>query len=459
MCHTSPTSFLLFFQLGTFLVFHLWSFDRFKCLRWGESSGTFKRVMTYSYLVTIPLIGAYSIGFAIIKYREGYVQAAFIGIVPKPYMLWDDLSKSAIFPLMLLFSVGWSLEMVTHLEELCFWLFLVNAAANQQDWFKSLYFRTWVVGSICAVIYMPLVTIFTRSDPLRSEAFTFLAGSLGSMCLTVWFLPILWMFPNFLANLKREGVDGSTIIRLTKFHELNTIRVLFRFLFVAPLLVLGVDGVKPHTHEINETPFWTDLLAIIAAFGCAISSALTLVIFFPRSIEGELAAKDQRKWTRSLKATLTQHTQAMTESRGTSISDGLSLAPSRTSAVNIYPPMSAQPLGKLPSSADRDVSFDKSDLNSPDKVWSDVDDAERADTMGNFTHLPSMRPNRRLGSDIELGGMSPNGSTTPPSNTATPRRGRMSRVNPLVHNFTSPIDLMSGGTPSNGSRLTFTRPS
>jgi hypothetical protein len=53
------------------------------------------------------------------------------------------------------------------LPELCFWLFLVNAGSAQQDWFRSLYFKTWVGGSIIAVIYMPLVTIFTRSDVLK----------------------------------------------------------------------------------------------------------------------------------------------------------------------------------------------------------------------------------------------------------------------------------------------------
>ena len=51
--------------------------------------------------------------------------------------------------------------------ELCFWLFLVNAGSVQQDWFRSLYFKTWVIGSVAAVIYMPIVTIFTRSNPLK----------------------------------------------------------------------------------------------------------------------------------------------------------------------------------------------------------------------------------------------------------------------------------------------------
>ena len=100
-----------------------------------------------------------------------------------------------------------------------------------------------------------------------------------------------WTFPTFLRNLvctishsvranqnmtlcskqRREGADKNTVIRLTKFHELNvcfssiqpqtsgvltgidtkTLRVIFRFLFVVPLVTLGFDGVKPHPH-VNE---------------------------------------------------------------------------------------------------------------------------------------------------------------------------------------------------------------
>lgn len=51
--------------------------------------------------------------------------------------------------------------------ELCFWLFLVNASASHQNWFNSMYFKSWVVGSILAIVYMPLVAVLTRSDPLK----------------------------------------------------------------------------------------------------------------------------------------------------------------------------------------------------------------------------------------------------------------------------------------------------
>ncbi|KAJ3509308.1 hypothetical protein NLJ89_g5291 [Agrocybe chaxingu] len=299
MSHTSPASYLIWTVmtglLGAFLLFHLWSFDRFKCLRWNSAySGAFKRIMTYSYLITVPLIFAYAMGNMVIKYREGFITHPVLGVIPKPYLLWEQSARDSIFPLMMLFSIGWSLEMVTHLEELCFWLFLVNSGSGQQNWFQSLYFKTWIVGSVLAVTYMPIVTSLTRSDPLKSEAFTFLAGSLGSLSLTLWFTPILFTFPSFLNNLRAEGVDTATIVRLTKFSELNTIRVVFRFLFTVPLLILGVDGVREHSH-VNESMLWTDFLVVVAGFGCGISSGITLVIFFPRSIEGEIAAKDAAK--------------------------------------------------------------------------------------------------------------------------------------------------------------------
>jgi len=233
----------------------------------------------------------YSTGLAVIKYREGFTNIPTVGIIPTPWQLWHPSHQKAIFPLYLTFSVAWSLEIVTHLEELCFWLFLINAGSTQQDWFSSIYFKSWAVGSSCAVIYMPVVTTFTRRDPYRCEAFTFLAGCLGSLLLTLSFVSVLWTFPSFLKNLRKEGVDSGTVVRLTKFHELNTIRVLFRCLFIIPFLILAVDGIYPHPH-LNRIMAVTDAMVILAAVGLVVSSSITLVIFFPRSIEGEIEARD-----------------------------------------------------------------------------------------------------------------------------------------------------------------------
>ncbi|EDQ99468.1 uncharacterized protein LACBIDRAFT_316405 [Laccaria bicolor S238N-H82] len=134
-------------------------------------------------------------------------------------------------------TMGTCGQTVTHSEELWFWLFLVNSGTT---WFRSLYFKTWVVGSCIAVIYTPRVIIFTRHDPL----------------------------------VRHEGVDTGTIVRLAEFSELKVlvnnllgnisclrpysqmICVVFRFLFTIPILILGFDGVRPH-HIINEVVFWT----------------------------------------------------------------------------------------------------------------------------------------------------------------------------------------------------------
>ncbi|KAL0955686.1 hypothetical protein HGRIS_001910 [Hohenbuehelia grisea] len=462
MSHTSPASFLVWAiiatLLGVFLVFHLWSFDRFKCLKWnnGPYSGAFKRVMTYSYLISVPMIMTYSIGFAIIKYNEGYIQMPFMGVVPKPYFLWHPTARAAITPLTLMFSIAWSLEMVTHLEELSFWLFLINAGSAQQDWFRTAYFKTWALGSVIALTYMPLVTTLTRSNPLKCEAYTALAGSLGSLSLTLWFTPILWTFPSFLASLRREGVDTATVVRLTKFHELNCIRVLFRLLFVVPLLILGVDGIRPHVH-INESMFGTDFLMMVAGFGCAISSGITLVIFFPRSIENEISAREATR-TRRRNKLYGQSSMMDTYSRADSTM-GLSrnVRDSNSFGNTAY---------DSPGEQHMNLSAGKRETMSPGMTpmspvsLSNHTEVEGADELASLRKLPPMRPNRRIGSDIELGGFGGNTGALTEANVST-HNLRMSKLNPLVHNFTSPIDMVYQPAlmqRSNSSRLTFTKP-
>jgi len=366
----------------------------------------------------------------VIKYREGFIETP-VGIFPKPYFLWTESSKNAIFPLMFMFSVGWSLELVTHLEELCFWLFLLNASSIERSWFRSPYFKTWVIGSIVAVIYMPLITIFTRLEPLKNEAYAFLGGSLGSLSLTIWFLPILWAFPSFLDNLRSEGVDTATIVRLTKFSELNTIRVIFRFLFAVPILILGIDGVRPHVH-INENIFATDLLVIISAVGVVISSAITLVIFFPRSIEGEIVARDAAK-------------ERKRSRRGGSTTNFTGLD-SRMQMSSRTEPLATGSylLTNSPIKQDWAPSSDTHEnLGQLESHWTE----EERDVP---EILPPLQPNRRIGNDIELGSERLTVSNLSKHNL------RLGNVNPMVTNYISPIDIANYSN-NNGARLTFTR--
>ncbi|KAH7929583.1 hypothetical protein BV22DRAFT_1002486 [Leucogyrophana mollusca] len=425
MAHTTPAVNLVWaiitILLGSFLVFHLWSFDRFKCLKWnqGPHSGAFKRVMTYSYLTSVPLIIVYAVGFAIIKYDYGFTVIPGQGIMPTPYELWSDSAQSAILPLYLCFAIAWGLEMVSHLEELCFWLFLVNAGSAQQDWFRSLYFKTWAFGSVIAVVYMPLVTIFTRGDPYKCEAYTFLAGSLGSLSLTIWFLPVLWAFPGFLRNLKQSNVDMRTMVRLTKFHELNCIRIVFRFLFTVPFVILGIDGVRPHQH-INDKMFPTDLLAMIAGVGCVVSSGITLVIFFPRSIEGEIASKEAAQ-ERRLQSTIGRRSIAQSQYS------------ERTQLQYQYNSPRPTP-SPIPRGSVALPSYDafSHGATSPSKFAMDDVDID----IKHVSPTLLMQPNRRTkDGDVELGGVVLTEASLTRHNTTL----RASSVNHLVHNFRSPI--------------------
>jgi len=76
------------------------------------------------------------------------------------------------------------------------------------------------------------------------------------------------------------------MVRLTKFQSLNITRVMCRFFFVVPLLIMAIDAVG-NWDVILTNPFASDMLAIVAGFGCVTSSMITLMIFFPRSYEHE----------------------------------------------------------------------------------------------------------------------------------------------------------------------------
>ncbi|KAG9050027.1 hypothetical protein FS837_008007 [Tulasnella sp. UAMH 9824] len=127
---------------------------------------------------------------------------------------------------------------------------------------------------------------------MASEAYIALVGSIGSTLITVAFFKVLWIFPGFLDKIRTEGAGQEVVTRLVTFHKLNMIRVAFRLLFTLPLMVLGLDGIRPH-NPVNESAFWVDLLAVSGGIGCIVSSILTLIIFFPRSMAKE-AGYDSR---------------------------------------------------------------------------------------------------------------------------------------------------------------------
>ncbi|KAI0943973.1 hypothetical protein AcV7_010358 [Taiwanofungus camphoratus] len=297
MSTASPTAFLLWAILSVlflvFLVYHLWSYDHFRCVLWsaGRQPGAFKRVMTYSYLGSVPLFVVYSVATTVIKYKEGFVVTPDARIIPRPVGAYSAAARAWVVPLNFVFSFAWALELVTHLEELAFWLYLLHQHPDKDEWFASWEYRLWYCGSIVAILGMPLTALIARRHIDTIDAYIFLSGSSGSTSTTVAFLYVLWRFPGFIRHVKAEGADPAVVVRLATFFQLNLARVVFRFMFTLPLMVLALDGIIGTRHPVNNSLFWTDFLQMIAGIGCFVSTTITLLIFFPRSIVKEAGYK------------------------------------------------------------------------------------------------------------------------------------------------------------------------
>jgi len=111
---------------------------------------------------------------------------------------WSPANKAAVVPLYLVFAIGWGLEMyvsskfnldidaltlvpfsTTHLEELCFWMFLINAKTQPDSWFQTIYFKVWAVGSFTAMTLFIVVTIVFRNNPLQVSIPSYLCNKHG----------------------------------------------------------------------------------------------------------------------------------------------------------------------------------------------------------------------------------------------------------------------------------------
>lgn len=269
--------------LGAFCIWYLWHCERFGCLKCdGTRSGRFRFIMLYFYISSILTLMVVSIGFATLKYKEGLVAVGMEGIVvPNPVESWTPAHRKMLRALMVLFSLSWALEIIIHLGELCRWIFLFNTMLSEGLWLRSKYLYAWVSGSVIVGLYMPIVAGISSDDVTRCKAWTFIAGSIGSLVPTLGFIPMLVRFPAYIREMEMRGICQPALLQLFKFQELNRARLGFRLLFVVSFFVLGVDWVRD-ARPSTGSALWTDLLGYFGSIGYIISLALTLVICFPR---------------------------------------------------------------------------------------------------------------------------------------------------------------------------------
>jgi hypothetical protein len=96
-----------------------------------------------------------------------------------------------------------------------------------------------------------------------------LVGSAAGTTTTSLFLYVIFRFPILMKVVKADGADLDVVARLTTSYHLNVrnsrpsaimgsqqssqlVRVVFRFLFTIPFLILGVDAVRVRHIVVNN---------------------------------------------------------------------------------------------------------------------------------------------------------------------------------------------------------------
>ena len=110
----------------------------------------------------------------------------------------------------------------------------------------------------------PRAAVDALSLEVRAGELLALVGASGSTSTTIAFLYVLWRFPRFIKHVKAEGADPTVVVRLATFYNLNQVRVVFRFMFTLPLLVLALDGIVGHEHVINRNLYVAHLHPVLS---------------------------------------------------------------------------------------------------------------------------------------------------------------------------------------------------
>ncbi|KAI0061872.1 hypothetical protein BV25DRAFT_1826161 [Artomyces pyxidatus] len=435
----SPTAFLSWAILASlflaFFVYHLWSYDKFQCLLWnaGRQPGAFKRVMTYSYFLSVPLLVVFGVGITILKFQEGFISMRDAEIIiPKPVDLWQKGHRHVLLGLYFVFSVAWASEQVTHFEELTFWLFLLDQGPEKREWFSSWEYRLWYCSCVCTILGMPLTTLVARHNMDTIDAWIFLVGSLSSTVTNVLFLYVLFRFPAFLRHVKAEGADPEVVVRLSTFYELNLVRMIFRFAASLPLLILAADGIRGN-HPIDRSQFWSDFLLMISAIGQFISSSITLMIFFPRSVTKEAGYRHKAASTMTDSGPLHAHpTSPKSPGRPPSTHSPAFYIPS-------HPPTPARPMSA--GSSEMEYSPSEEPVPGYHHIPVELERARKQDDA--YSPAQALVREHRM----TRREMATHGSTSRPVSISVAPRSHMrlasaSTLHPYVTSYTSPIDLI-----------------
>lgn len=111
-------------------------------------------VKYHEYYILIPRVGVVSIYSLLPQGRPRSLTRSLASLLRsqriKPYQMWSPhnllLFKTSYF----LSALGWSMLIAVHLEEFLFWTWLLQVihAQHSKTWFRSVWFKLWVLGVV-----------------------------------------------------------------------------------------------------------------------------------------------------------------------------------------------------------------------------------------------------------------------------------------------------------------------
>ncbi|WVQ98181.1 hypothetical protein IAU59_005303 [Kwoniella sp. CBS 9459] len=295
MCHESPSAQFLGAMVtilgDVFMVWHLWRYDKFRCLLFTRRSA-FRFIIVWKFIVSMALFTAWNVILVWVKYEEYYavvpISPTESEIMPVPFQLWDAHKQRLVRASYYMLAIAWALVLAIHSEETLYWAYLIGSIRKRSagSWFGSIWFKVWLASCVLVCGVLPGVANVETTNLIKMEGNIFMTGSILASCLFSMSMWLLFVFPSFIKESRRQGANPEVISRLYYFKELNTIRTIFRMLYVACILTLSIDGFTEHKH-VNSSPFWLDLFYVCGLVFVFTSNGLSLMILLPRNLESE----------------------------------------------------------------------------------------------------------------------------------------------------------------------------
>ncbi|KAI8987395.1 hypothetical protein BDF20DRAFT_850012 [Mycotypha africana] len=295
MTHLSDFSYIqrcaLEIYLCAYLLYSIWSNDRFKCLHPQRVfSGELRSVVTIVYLMVALMQLSWDAISTWIKYQEKFVVIPnTTHVVTKPFDYWTNQHKMIAQSIDYVECVNLSLQTGVFFLLQCFWNYLSNSVAKK-SFMSSWEFKFYIFWALGSMAIFPVLQWYFRKDVHMRETAPQLAYSIEVLICSLLGIRSHFRFKRLL-NISQNLKHGAAAIveKLGYFKDMNIYLTVVLFFYGSGLCILCVDGLT-EAKIINSSKFGSDLLAANLNTGSVLLWLITISIFHPRQSSGEPGA-------------------------------------------------------------------------------------------------------------------------------------------------------------------------